>query len=151
MVFQGTVLGPALWNVYIDDLALVIEFLGFRVVLFADDVNAYKEFPPSVPDDDVYLELRNCQTQVHAWGAANQVVFDGGKESFSIVSSFAPSGPDFKLLGLLFDTRLNMRECIHNCVVEAGWRRRSLLRTRRFYNDSELIHLFKSHVLSYVE
>ena len=44
-----------------------------------------------------------------------------------------------------------MKSCIHDCVVEAGWRRRTLLRSRRFFSTAELILFFKSHVLSYIE
>ena len=50
---------------------------------------------------------------------------------------------NFKVLGLEFDAKLSMRACIHSCVTEAGWRVRSL--------HAELIGLFKSHILSFLE
>ena len=44
MVCQGTVFGPALWNVYVGDLAIAIEKEGYFVVLYADDINCFKPF-----------------------------------------------------------------------------------------------------------
>ena len=44
-----------------------------------------------------------------------------------------------------------MREAVHTFASEAGWRLRTLLRTRRYYDVSTMIRLYKAHILSYVE
>ena len=44
-----------------------------------------------------------------------------------------------------------MTQAIHDCAVQVSWKMRTILRTRRFYNDSELVLCFKAHVLSYIE
>ena len=44
-----------------------------------------------------------------------------------------------------------MHEAIHLFSTEAGWRLRTLLRTKRFYTIAKLIRLFKCHILSYIE
>ena len=44
-----------------------------------------------------------------------------------------------------------MHEAVDQCVASASWRVYSLLRTRRFHTDAELINLFKAHVLSFIE
>ena len=36
-------------------------------------------------------------------------------------------------------------------VVEAGWKLKMLTRTKKFYNDSELLVLYKAHLLSFLE
>ena len=36
-------------------------------------------------------------------------------------------------------------------VAAAGWKLRTLLRTRRYYNDSEMIIFYKAHMLGYLE
>ena len=36
-------------------------------------------------------------------------------------------------------------------MAACSWRFRSLLRTKRFFRDSELVGLFKAHILSFVE
>ena len=66
----------------------------------------------------------------------------GGRQSF---------GPDFRVLGVEFDPKLLMASAVHQCVTEATWKVKSILRTKRFYTDAEVIRLYKSHVLSFLE
>ncbi len=56
-----------------------------------------------------------------------------------------------RLLGVVIDPKLSMCECVRECVHEASWRLKSVVRTRRYHTDGELIQHFKAHVLSYVE
>ena len=42
MVFQGTVWGPILWNVFYEDARLALNTHGFNKIVFADDLNGYK-------------------------------------------------------------------------------------------------------------
>ena len=44
-----------------------------------------------------------------------------------------------------------MTLAVQECVNEASWRLRTLLRTQRYHTDAELLLLFKSHILSYLE
>ena len=44
-----------------------------------------------------------------------------------------------------------MADAVAEVVTEAGWKLRTLLRTQRYYTDADLIVLYKSHVLSYLE
>ena len=55
------------------------------------------------------------------------------------------------ILGITFDCKLLMHETIHECVTACGWKIDCILRTRRFFYDSEIVHFFKSHVLSFIE
>ena len=57
----------------------------------------------------------------------------------------------FKLLGVPFDTELSMGQAVSELVSSAGWKLRTLLRTKRFYSDADLIVLYKAHLLSYLE
>ena len=56
-----------------------------------------------------------------------------------------------KLLGIDFDNKLQMGSATHKCATKAALKTRALLRSRRFYNHVDLIMLYKSHVLSYIE
>ena len=47
MVFQGTVLGPQLWNLFFDDARRAINELLYEEIVYADDLNAYKVVPGS--------------------------------------------------------------------------------------------------------
>ena len=65
MTFQGTVWGPALWNLYFADAPLAMRRCGFKEVVFADDLNAFREFPNSTSNDFVLAQLRRCQYELH--------------------------------------------------------------------------------------
>ena len=74
---------------------------------------------------------------VHAVGSGedNAVTFDAGKEHMSIFWQDAPDGCNIRLLGIDFDPRLRMVDSVTECITEACWRLRSLLRSRRFHID----------------
>ena len=44
-----------------------------------------------------------------------------------------------------------MHKAARNIASEAGWRLAAILRGRRFFTTPEIIRLYKSHVLSYIE
>ena len=43
MVFQGTVLGPALWNIFYADCSRPVQKQGYTESIFADDLNCWKK------------------------------------------------------------------------------------------------------------
>ena len=111
----------------------------FTEAVYADDLNAYRLFTSSTPNKAIKKSMQSCQRELHKWGAANQVFLDPAEESMHIMSVSEPGGDDFKLLGVTFDTELSMEEAVSDIVVQAGWKLRTLLRTRRFYKDANLI------------
>ena len=120
MVFQGTVWGPTLWNVFYEDAALPIRDSSFTEVVYADDLNAYAEVDKDTSNTEALEQARTCQTLLHTWGRANQVSFDASKESFHVLSQHEPEGEDFKLLGVLFDCQLRMEGAVKELAQEAG-------------------------------
>jgi len=151
MVYQGTVLGPPLWNSYFADARLVAEAEGLDDTFFADDLNLFRAFPTSTANDLITNSLEEGQAAVHTWGVKNQVQFDAGKESFHILHRRRPKGESFKIMGILWDTKLTMLAECQEVAARAGWKLKTLLRTRRFYTTSELVILYKSHVLPVLE
>ena len=151
MVYQGTVWGPVLWITFFSDACFAIRAENFEEVMFADDLNAFQELPAETTDDAAFNRISAVQSSLHRWGQANRVQFDASKESQHILCRRAPAGPGFKLLGVQFDTKLLMNDAINECAHEAGWRTYSILRSRRYHTDAELVLLFKAHVLSYLE
>ena len=151
MTFQGTVWGPALWNLFFSDAPLAMRKCAFKEIIFADDLNAYREFANGTSTEFVLGQLHRCQNELHQWGLANSVSFDAKKESFHILSHTESFGPSFKLLGVTFDVQLTMAEAAYECSIEAHWRLSSLLRSRRFFIIRDVVLHYKSHVLSFVE
>ncbi len=152
-VFQGTVLGPPLWNVFYADASFPVRSLGFVETVFADDFNCWKGFGkdglPTMLKCEI--EMRGAQRELHRWGQANRVAFDPSKESFIIMGRLGAMGGNFRLLGVTFDPKLLMHAGAREIAIEAGWRLKSILRARRFYTTPELVNLYKSLVLSYIE
>ena len=68
-VFQGTVLGPPLWNQHFADARAAIQKHGFKETVYADDMNAFKRFRRNSPLSHVFEVLTECQAKLHAWGS----------------------------------------------------------------------------------
>ena len=151
MVYQGTVLGPPLWNIYYADAALAVNLHGFLEIIFADDLNSFKDFGVQTPNSELQAEMDQCQQELHKWGNANQVSFDPAKESKHILALHGGEGANFRLLGVPFDNALSMRDAVGELVSEAAWKLASIVRSARFFTDSELVNLYKSQLLSYLE
>ena len=143
--------GPPLWNVFFADARHAFQATGFEEVVHADDLNAYRAVPNHVPLDAALTQAAECQSSLHRWGQANQVIFDPAKQSFHILSPTQGYGDNFSLLRVEFDVQLLMRSAVHQCAFEAGWRVRSFLRAQKFFRTSETIMMFKSQVFSYIE
>ena len=73
--------------------------IHFKEVVFADDLNAYREFSSKTPNQTMQESSKLCPKNLHDWGAANQVVLHPGKESFHILAKVNGIGNDFKSLG----------------------------------------------------
>ena len=120
-------------------------------MIFADDLNAWRSFCRSTKNIQIVRAMKSCQARLHSWGDANRVEFDSSKESMTILSRQEPWGNSFKLLGVIFDAGLYMEEAICGIANKAAWRLSTLLRTRRFYTCIEMINLYKSRVLGFIE
>ena len=80
-----------------------------------------------------------------------QVVFDSLKEGFYILSPRRPLGDSFRILGVTFDTKLTMDACLHEVAGHAHNQVTIILRTHRFHSVPDLLRLYESYVLSFVE
>ena len=151
MVFQGTVWGCIFWNVFFHDSKHAVRKSGCKEIVYADDLNAYKEYDRSVQNEDIIIDLEICQKDVHLWGAANQVVFDSGKEGMFVLSHENPSPGTFHVLGVEFDCKLSMNRAIGEISQAMRWKLIMITRSRKYHSDSDLVTLYKAHVLSYIE
>jgi hypothetical protein len=143
MVFQGTVLGPSLWNAFFADVATEIPTGSQEVNPFADDLSATTLAHQSVSENIVWDELTEIQHRTHEWGRKNQVEFDPSKEFLVIVH---PLGDDFKLLGTLFDCKLTMVPCLEALLSKIRPKMRALLRLRHLYPTSTMMNQYKCHI-----
>ena len=76
MLFQGTVLGPILWDLFFEDACLPIQGADFKEVAFANDLTGYKNDSKTTETSTALQDAVQCQQLLHAWGEANQTSFD---------------------------------------------------------------------------
>ena len=100
---------------------------------------------------NIKQELKNCQDAVLAWGKANRVQFDPGKEHVYILDTKITTHEDFEILGATFDMKLKMNKEIFKVSCEVSRKKRALVRVWKFYSTCALIRLYKAHVLPYAE
>ena len=71
MVYQGSVLGPPLWNVFYEDPRRAVYEWFFEEIVYADDFNSYRLFNAAAPTQKMSGCIRNCHYDLHAWGRVN--------------------------------------------------------------------------------
>ena len=69
MVFQGTVIGPSLWNAFFGDISKSVPESGQNLQLFADDLKVDTRFPIEMSNDTLKASLQEAQARAHVWGA----------------------------------------------------------------------------------
>ena len=87
----------------------------------------------------VLEQLARVQKEIHKWGSANGVTFEGSKESFHVVSRNHHHGESFRVLGVTFNTQLIMSNAIGECAQECHWQLTAILRARRYFSLRDLI------------
>ena len=154
-VFQGTVLGTHLWNVYFADARRALVHTCFQETVFANDLNVWRAFRlvlgAAKPHEAPLLTLREAQSALHRWSAANQVIFDPGKASFDILHRIRCYGETFKILGCVFDPQLRMFTAARHIAMAAGWRLKTVSRNSWCFTTPELVRLYKAQILPYLE
>ena len=64
-VFQGTILGPALWNTFFDDISRVVASADLVELLFADDLNCFKTFSNDTSNEEILTHLKKGKKLCH--------------------------------------------------------------------------------------
>ena len=161
---QGSVLGPLLFLIFIDDIAAVQLSDGSRLVLFADDILLYH--PISCSDD--YLCLQSDIDSIGAWVTSNGMSLNYSKCKFmrisrksKPISKCSPLLLDgaeleevttFKYLGILISSNLSWTPHIQTVCGNA--RKIIGLLYRRYYHhcdSSVLVRLYTSLVRPHME
>ena len=161
---QGSILGPLLFLIYIDDIAHIPISEGSKLVLYADDILLYH--PISSPQD---YELLQCDVDtIQAYASTQRMTLNTTKCKFMFVSrkkkhsmpnfTISLNGlpletiTTFKYLGVLLSSDLSWSSHVHKICSKA----RQLLGLiyRRFYrhsNEQTLRQLYISLVLPHLE
>ncbi len=74
------------------DARKAIRACSYTVTVFADDLDAFRKHASKVKNESIMDDIDACQSELHACGRANCVIFDVGKESKHVLSSWDPRG-----------------------------------------------------------
>ena len=160
---QGSVLGPVLWNIYVDDLLRQLPAAS----AYADDCTLSCAYPrhESVRAADAI----NQQLEVaREWGARWQVTFAPEKTQAMVVSRSPVAGPamegrlrfdglplplqeSVKILGVEMDRGLRFERHVKHIALQASHRVSSLRRVASFLDRRGRLLLYKAQIRPYLE
>ena len=166
---QGSVLGPVLFNMYVDSLPSFIQQLGFSSSLYADDTNARLSFALKFQFYNISIKVPDLISKVTEWMSKFFLKINPGKTELML---FCP--PNFKnehriqgiflddscvrfsesarLLGVQFDTFMTFDEHVNKVVSECWYHLRNIRKIKRYLTSEEthkLIHAMISSKLDY--
>ena len=133
---QGSILGPTLFLLYVND---VEDHLPSSVSLavYADDTTLYTVVESGASDDDAAKALQRSLDHLASWGRKWRVTFEPTKSQLMTVSrkrtppvlppmvfmgTAIPSEEKLKLLGVQFDKKLSFSGHLHHVSVRAHQR-----------------------------
>ena len=154
---QGSILGPILFNIFLNDLIFFIQ--ETEVCNFADDTTIYS---CSLNYEEVADKLSNDTYIVLNWFKVNsmaanpgkfQIMFlgskiDNSKITFAIENKQIKCEREVKVLGITIDEKLTFTRHIANICSLANNKLRALTRIRRFLSTEQAKHLSEAYIMS---
>ena len=154
---QGSVLGPLLFNIYLNDLFMFLE--ETKVCNYADDTTIYACGPKI---ETVIAHLEHDALKITEWFPNNfmklnedkchLMVFGtrGGNEiTIKIGGACVKESTEENLLGITFDQSLSFKEHVKTLCRKAGQKLHALARVSCYMDTEKLQLLMRAFVLSY--
>ena len=153
---QGSVLGPLLFLIYINDLPMVSDV--FNMLMYADDTTLYCNINQNISEIEINHEL----WKVSQWLAANKLSLNVGKTKFMVfrMRSKVVSYPDlqingnaiervtqFNFLGLILHESLSWDKHINHISLKVSKAIGILYRLKSIYSHRVLLTLYNTLIL----
>ena len=156
---QGSVLGPTLFLVYINDLP---DGALSKIGIYADDTTAYSSIKTSDFFDrlEMTAELEEDLRCIVEWGEKWLVSFNATKTKLLSFNRHRESGliplkmndielpesSSFRLLGLVFTPKLDWKPYVQSIAKQASKRVGSLFRSQRYLTPESILYLYKATI-----
>ena len=156
---QGSILGPTLFLLYINDLP---DFIC-NITIYADDTTPYSKFSQASDlwqqlelASELESDLRNTVDWGRKWfvdfnaGKTQLVLFDRSKNTGAIDvkmdGSVLEEKTSFKMLGLTFSSKLDLGSYIVSIAKTASKKIGTLIRSMKFLSPEVALYLYKSTI-----
>lgn len=158
---QGSILGPLLFCIYINDLVSIDQDAKF--VIYADDTTILVTAKDA---EDVIIKANKVLSKLSSWSTANSLKINVNKTkavlfrprnrninirtSLHLNNSILPIVPSFKCLGVIFEQHLSWNTHVEMVVGKLSQVTGVLCKLRFFLPESIKLLLYKSLFLSYI-
>ena len=151
---QGSLLGPLLFNLYVNDINYFITSSSLRI--YADDTTEYASDPsPIALQYIVNADLK----QLNTWLVINYLNLNipktqatvTGPSSYELAANEIEVTDSLKILGVTLDRKLTFRSHIKDQLRKACAKAAALRRLRRFVPQDVMIRLYKAYILPQLE
>ena len=112
-----------MWNVFYEDAKLALHK---HDIVFADDLNAFREFDLQEPTDSLNMRQSYVNRSCTLWA-------------------------ELKISVVRFDCRLTMGNACSELASELRLHFRTILQAKRYHSTVGMMQFYKSKVLSYAE
>ena len=158
---QGSILGPILFTLYINDISSI--GLNSDICLFADDTALLCTGP------DILSTARKMQkdlNKIAKWTRNNTLTINAKKTKYIITSTSHKSFPNialtlneevldrtrsYKYLGVILDENLTYKDHINHIATTVNKKTRTLRRLSHFLPKKIIIMLYKSLILPHLD
>jgi hypothetical protein len=153
---QGSVLGPVLFLIFINDLPLVVNSF---VRLFADDTKVYNTVSTEATRDALQQDLNSLSDWSKTWllgfNASKCKVLHLGRNNnnftYYMSGTKLTTVQDEKDLGVTFDSSLKFSKHIHNCASKANQILGLIKRSFEYIDQDMFLTLYKTLVRPHLE
>ena len=155
---QGSLLGPLLFNIYMNDLNHFVQ--GSSLRLYSDDTTAYaSDTSPLVLEyiinsdlqsvckwfENNYLNINTTKTQAMAIGPVNY------EYNINLHNSNIDLNDSLKILGVTLDRKMTFKPYILEQLKKACAKTAALRKLRKFIPQEVMIRLYKAYILPHLE
>ena len=160
---QGSVLGPLLFLIYINDLENALD--DCHVKLYADDTVLYQ---PGITAQDSSLKLQTSLNKFCSWAKINELTINVKKTKLMVFGSRSKVKraknvqvymqgaalqhvPTVKYLGLVLDPTLNFNSHLDSVIRTVTHKMSLLAKLKRYLNNGVATQIYKSMLLPYMD